>query len=131
MQGNLYFSIEEKYQKQILLLQNFCKNDAEYGLVICSDSDEALNFIIQFFIIQGAAIIDIESEIMPNNKIYVVQNIDMLLKQDNKIEYERLLKKIIDESIDKKIIFTIKKDIDSFVLPDLSSRIKSFYHIYV
>ena len=131
MQGNLYFSIEEKYQKKIALLQNFCKSDTEFGLVICSDSDEALDFMTQFFIAQGAAIIDIEREIMPNNKIYVVQNIDILLKHDNKIEYAMLLKKIIDESVDKKIIFTIKKDINSFVLPDLSSRIKSFYCIYV
>jgi hypothetical protein len=131
MQGNLYFSIEEKYQKQIALLQNFCNNDTEYGLVICLDSDEGLDFMTQFFITQGAIIIDIENEIMPNNKICVVQNIDILLKHENKIEHARLLKKIIDESIDKKIIFTIKKDIDSFVLPDLSSRIKSFYHIYV
>ena len=67
MQGNLYFSIEEKYQKQILLLQNFCKNDAEFGLVICSDRDEGLDFMTQFFITQGAIILDIESEIISNS----------------------------------------------------------------
>jgi hypothetical protein len=131
MQGNLYFSIEERYQKQISLLQNFCNNDTEFGLVICSDNDEALGFMIQFFIRQDAIIVDIKNEIMPNNKIYVIQNVDILLKHDNKIEYAMILKKIIDESTDKKIIFTIKKDINYFVLPDLLSRIKSFYHIYV
>ena len=131
MQGNLYFSIEEKYQKQIALLQNFYKNDTEFGLIICSESDEALDFMIQFFITQGASIIDIENEIMSNSKIYIIQNIDILLKNDNKNRYTILLKKIIDEYKDKKIIFTTKKDINSSVLPDLLSRIKSFYHIYV
>ena len=113
------------------MLQNFYKNDTEFGLIICSESDEALDFMIQFFITQGASIIDIENEIMSNSKIYIIQNIDILLKNDNKNRYTILLKKIIDEYKDKKIIFTTKKDINSSVLPDLLSRIKSFYHIYV
>ncbi len=147
MQGVLYFSMQDKFQKELLLLESFCKNQSN-GLLICVKNDIESDFIEEFFHRQNALIIS-DTEITENiilndsesyiyniidncdKNIIALKNPDNLLTLPSKAVFSFFLKQLIDETQNSgyKIALIVKNETVFSVLPDLFSRIRSFNRI--